>query len=150
MHIELGKILLTDIFRAASIANNTAFQPDSVIAKRSYRSKIVAYKKNRAPLLKLSQETHALLRKESVTNRQRLIDNQNISIDMSNNGERQTSLHPTGIGLYGLLDEISQLREINDFLKAFFNAGLLQLEQAGVQVDIFAPTELRIKPRTQL
>jgi hypothetical protein len=110
----------------------------------------MAHKNDCAPALKGSQETHALLRKNHVPDRQRLVNDEHVCINVSNDSERQPKSHSTGIGLYRLIDKVSDVCESRYVIKPGSDLIPGKTQNRAIKVDIFAPCELRIETASQL
>ena len=105
---------------------------------------------DRPRLLELAQEAHALLSEEHVADRQRLVDHQDVGIDMGDDRECKADVHATRIGLYRLLDEVTDVGERDDRFEALVDLGARKPQHHAAHVDVLAPRELGIEARTKL
>ena len=56
------------------------------------------------------------MRKESISDGQRFVYNQDIRVNMGNYGEGKTYRHAAGVTLDGLVDEFANIRESDDVI----------------------------------
>ena len=106
---------------------------------------------SRVPLfLNVAQEAHALLGEERVAHRQRLVDDQDVGVDVGHHSECQADHHPARIGLDRLVDELADVGELDDAVVARVDLRRRQAQDRAVQIDVLAPGELRVEARAQL
>ena len=94
---------------------------------------------------KLVHAFHAFALKCHVANRQGFIDNQDIGAHHGGDGKGQPHIHARGIGLDRAIDEIVQLGELDDVSFEFGNIVVGHTQQRGIEIDIAATGEFRMK-----
>ena len=79
-----------------------------------------------------------------------LIHDQDLRLHIDGQGKCQTDEHTAGIGLHRLVDKISDIRKIQDFLKLCIHFLLGKAHHGAVHVDIFNSRVVHIETSTQL
>jgi hypothetical protein len=69
------------------------------------------------PFSEFPDKAHTFLREDSIANSKGLIDNQNICINMRDNGKSQSDIHPTGIIFDWLINEITNIGKFHNIIK---------------------------------
>ena len=97
-------------------------------------------------MLELLNPANAALLKEKITDRQRLVDDQDVGIHVDGYGEGKPDEHAAGIGLYRTIDEIAYFRELFNRRDPLPRLYIGKTENGRVKEDVLAPGELRIEP----
>ena len=84
----------------------------------------MADEEQRPALLECAQEAHALLHEARVADGQRLVDHQDVGIDVRHHGEREPHDHAGRVGLDRLLDEVADVGERADGVEPRLDLGL--------------------------
>lgn len=92
----------------------------------------------------------ALALKRGVTNRQNLVNDQNVRIDVDGHREGQPCLHPARIRPHRLVDKVADVREGSDRVKTATNFVVAHPDHGGVHEHVFPAGELRIEAGPQL
>ena len=98
----------------------------------------------------LAELVEALVREALVADRQHLVDEQHVGIDVDRHGEAETHVHAGRVGLHRRVDEILQLRELDDLVEAPRDLALRQAEHDAVDEDVLAAGDLGMKAGAQL
>ena len=85
-----------------------------------------------------------------VAHGQRLVDDQDVGIDMGHHGKREADLHAARIRLDRVLDEIADVGELADAVIARFDLARRQSQQLRIEQDVLAPGELGIEAGAEL
>ena len=96
-------------------------------------------KKEDPPLPEFLEEAHALLHEKHIPDRQGLINNQDVGIDMDDHRKREADIHPTRIGFDRLLHEITDIGEGRNLVKALIDHLLGNPQNRCIHVDILPP-----------
>ena len=98
----------------------------------------------------LSELVEALVREAFVADREHLVDEQHVGIDVDCHRESEAHVHPGRIGLHRRIDELAQLGEVDDLVEAILDLALGQAEHDAVDEDVLAPGNLRVEAGSQL
>ena len=85
-----------------------------------------------------------------VTDGQRLVDNEDVGVNVDVDRKAQTHFHTAGVGADRLIDIVAQLREIDDSLLDLADVGVLQAEDVAFEVNVLAAGHLGGEARGQL
>ena len=104
--------------------------------------------KQQGPLLtEAPQKAHAFLHKVCIAHGQRLIDDQYIRIDMCYYGKSEPHHHTTRVGLDRLIQEITNICELDDTFEPLFDGILIKAQNRGIQNYVLTAGKLRIESR---
>jgi len=78
-----------------------AVEPQHAVAQVGHRGRVVADEQQRAALLEFAQEAHALLHEARVADGQRLVDDEDVGVDVRHDGEREPHRHAGRVRLDG-------------------------------------------------
>src|SRR5262245_33528475 len=96
-------------------------------------------------MLQLQDAPNTSLLKKNVTDREGFVDDQDIRIHVYRDGECETNKHTAGVGLYWAIDEITYFGKLFNQRDPLASLGIREPEDGGVEVNILATRELRIK-----
>ena len=116
---------------------------DDIERMRHQENRLVA-----APKLRKLVET--LHRERLVTDGQHLVDEQHLWVDVNRDGEPEPHVHARRVGLDRCVDEVFELGEFHDFVKALHDFALRQAEHDAVDEDVFAARDLGMKACAEL
>ena len=85
-----------------------------------------------------------------VANRQDLIDNQDVRIDVNGDREAQPHIHPGRVGFHRGINEGFEFREPDDFVETFGDLPLAESKHDAVDEDVLATRNLGVKACAQL
>src|SRR5262245_42418376 len=95
--------------------NLAVVHPDRSIRQAPHRLEVMRYEKNRDALLfHLLNASNAALLKENVSDRKRLVDDENVRIKVDRNGKRQPNEHAARIRFHRPVDELADFRKLFD------------------------------------
>ena len=98
----------------------------------------------------LLHEGIALLLKEDIADRERLIDNQNFRFEADHDRKGETGKHTARIGLDRLSHVLADVREVHDFLDFLLHLLVGEAAHGAVQEDVLIARVLRIKTGAEL
>ena len=119
--------------------------------KGLYSRHIVAHKQHRPAMpghiLHLAE---ALLLKLGVADRQHLVDDQNLRLQMRRHREREPHIHAAGIALHRRIEEFLHFGEGDDLVELALDLGAAHAEDGAVEEDVLAARQLRVKAGADL
>ena len=92
----------------------------------------------------------ALLLERGVADREHLVDEQDLGLEVRRDGERQPHIHAARVAFDRRVDEALDLGERDDLVELARDLGALHAEDGAVQVDVLAPGQLRVKAGADL
>ena len=92
----------------------------------------------------------ALLLERLVADREHLVDEQDVGLDVDGDGEAEAHVHARRVVLHRRVDELLELGEGDDLVEARLDVALGQAEDRAVEVDVLAPGELGVEAGAQL
>src|SRR5207248_9570164 len=92
----------------------------------------------------------AFLLKRHVANRKNFIDDQDLRIEMSGNGEGQAYIHPAGIAFYRRVKKLFNFSKRDDAVKVAFDFLPAHAQDAAVHEDVFTTGQFGMKTRSHL
>ncbi len=110
--VKLGEVGIGDGLGRAVLHQRPAVEPDRAIAQREHRRAVVTDEEQRSALGEIAQEAHAFLDEEGVSDRQGLVDDEDVGIDMRDHRECEPDRHAARIGLDRLIDEVAEPGEL--------------------------------------
>jgi hypothetical protein len=93
--------------------------------------------------------THAALSKVDIAHRERFVHQEKFGFQVDGDRESQADQHAAGIGLYWLVNEVSDFCEIFDVWEPALDLLSGEAEEGRIKQDILPPAEVRIESRTQ-
>src|SRR5438046_691390 len=101
-------------------ANGTIMKPNHRLAERPNGTRTMTYKKYRAaPTRYILHLAQTFLLETRVPNRQYLIHDENLRLQMSRDRERESNIHSTAVALHRCIEELFYLSKSDDLVKAF-------------------------------
>ena len=85
-----------------------------------------------------------------VADREHLVDEQDLRLQVRRDGEREPHVHPARVALDGRVHEALDPGELDDLVEALRDLAALHAEDRAVQVDVLAPGELRMEAGADL
>ena len=98
----------------------------------------------------LRELVEALVREAFVADGQHFVDQQHVGIDVDGHGEAEPHVHARRVGLHRRVDELPQLRELDDLVEAPLDLALRQAEHDAVDEDVLAAGDLRVEAGAEL
>ena len=80
-----------------------------------------------------------------VADREDLVDEEDLRVDVDGHGEAQPNVHPRRVVLHRRVDERLELGEADDVVEDPVDLGVLEPEDRPVEVDVLTAGELRVK-----
>ena len=144
------QIVIDDANGIADCRGRAVIEPHSAIAEIPHLIELMRDEDQRhAAILHLLNLGDAFLRKLFVADRQDLIDQQNLGIDVHGHGESEPDVHARRVGLHRLIDEFADARELDDRVEALLDLALGKAEHDAVDDDVLAAGDLGMKPCAQ-
>ena len=109
----------------------------------------MAHENECSALQKAAQVAHALLDEEGVTHSERLIDYQDIRVDIRDDCKGESHEHAAGIGFQRLVDKLTDVGKGHDVLVSRLNLRGRKAQYGRIHVHVLAARELWIKPRAE-
>ena len=111
----------------------------------------VRAEEDRLPLLlELADLVDALLLKVAVADRQRLVDDEDVGIDVDGDRERQPHVHAGRVRLHRPVEERAELGELQDRRQPLLHLGGREPEDGGVERGVVAAGELGMEAGAEL
>ncbi len=85
-----------------------------------------------------------------VSDREHLVDQQDVRVDVHRHREPEPDQHARRVELHLVVDEVLELRERDDVVERGVGLPARQAEERGVEVDVLAPGELGVEPGAEL
>src|SRR5690242_10219600 len=92
----------------------------------------------------------ALALKRNVTNREHLVHDEDLWLQMGRDRKGQTHIHATRVALDWSLDKPFDLRERNDFIELAVDLRFPHAKQSAAEIDVFAPGQLWVEASADL
>ena len=93
---------------------------------------------------------HALLLELRVADREHLVDQQDVGVDVDRHREAEAHVHARRVVLHRLVDELLEPGEVDDLVEPRVDLPLATAEDRAVQVDVLAAGQLGVEARPQL
>ena len=106
-------------------------------------------KQGLAGALEPDDAIEALGLKRLISHREDLVDNQDVGIDVHGDGKGQPHVHAARVRAEGLMDEIADSGEFDDFVEAGFGLPAAQSQESGIQEDVFRSGQIRMEAGAQ-
>ena len=88
---------------------------------------------------------NTLLLEKHISDRECLVNDENIRVEHNLDCKRQSYHHSAGIGFYRLVYKITDIGKLNDFLIFRFDISIGKTEYSGVHPNIVTSGKLRIE-----
>src|SRR6185295_17883865 len=96
------------------------------------------------------EPVHALFLEIAVAHRERLVDDQDVGLDLRRDREAQAHRHAGRVDLDRLVDKVAELAELEDRRGLLADLLFREAEHRGVEHDVLPAGELRMEPRAEL
>ena len=148
MHAE--QVLLDHFLGAAEHRHAPGFQQDRALAECAQGIEVVADEQQcGATRQDLLDAAHRLGLERGVADRQRLVDDQDVGVDVHLHREREAQGHARAVGLDRLVDVVADVGERDDVAEQGIDARGRQAQDGAIDVDVLAPGQLWIEARAQ-
>ena len=98
----------------------------------------------------LAHLAEALALEGRVADREHLVDDQDLRLEVRGDGEREAELHAARVALDGRVDEPLDLRELDDLVELALDLPPLHAEDRAVEEDVLAPGQVGVEARADL
>jgi hypothetical protein len=140
-----------DLARFADVHHIPAFHQHRAVAEALDRTHVMSDEHDRPSLLFQPRElVEALLLKGGVPDREDLVDQDDLGLDLDRDGEGEPDLHTRGVVLQLQVHELLELREGDDLVEAGFGLLPRQAEHDRVDDHVVACGEFRVEPHAEL
>ena len=150
----VDKDLLVDIDHPLGIAFcllMSLVEKNDTVTVLGYRAEVMADEEDRLPgLLELLELVVALGLEEDVTDGESFIDDEDLRVDIDRDGKGEADEHTGGIGLHGLIDEITDVRERDDVVEPRIHLLAGESHDRPVHIDVLEPCIFLIETSAQL
>ncbi len=144
-----GVVGLADGLGVSDLFHSAGFEPDHPFAEVHDCGGVVADEEDGSGLTKCSEEAHAFLLEESVANGECLVDDEDVGIDVGDDGEGEPNVHAAGVSFDGLIDVVADVGESGDAVEALGDLGVREAINSAIEIDIFAAGEFGVEARTE-
>src|SRR5262249_31745031 len=121
------------------------------LAERLDDGHVVAHEEDGPALARDSGHlSEALLLEGEVADREDLVDEQDLRLEVRGHRERDSDGHAARVALHGRVEELIDLRERDDLVEPALDLPLLQTEDRAVQIDVLPSRELGMEPDPDL
>jgi hypothetical protein len=128
-----------------------SFEEHSSLAQSLDHSEVVRYEDDGSSLLRnLAHLSKRFALEGGVSYGQDLVDQKNLGLEMSGDGEGQSDRHAARVTLDGCVEESLELGEVDDLVESSLDLGAPHPEDRAVQVDVLPSRQLRMKARPHL
>ena len=100
--------------------------------------------------LELADPFEALALEGLVADREHLVDEQQLGLDVHRDRESEPHVHPRRVVLHLRVDELLELGEGDDLVETAFEVVLRHAEERAVEEDVLAAGEILLETRAQL
>ena len=115
------------------------------------RVEVVAHEQDRAPLGgHVAHLAQALRLERGVADREHLVHEQDLGLEVRRDGERQAQVHAARVALHRRVDEPLDLGEGDDLVELARDLRAAHAEDRAVEVDVLAPGELGMEAGAHL
>ena len=126
-------------------------EPHRVVAQVFDQAERVCHQQHGlAATPELGELVQALVREALVADRQHLVDEEHIGLDVNRHREPQAHIHAGRVRLDGGVDEFPELREVDDVVEAIVNLTLRQAQHDPVDEDVLAPGDFGMESGAEL
>ncbi len=148
---DVGEIGTHDPLGVARSTHPSAVEPQRLVAESLHEVERVGHQQNRpAAPLELAELVEALVGEPRVADREHLVDQQHVGIDMDGDGKPEPHVHPGRVRLHRRVDEVLQFRELDNLVKPPADVALAEAEHDAVDEDVLAAGNLGVKSGPQL
>ena len=103
---------------AGHLGDPPALEPQRAPAQRLDRDQVVTHEQHGAVLPRhIADLAEAFLLERRIADRQDLVDEQDLGLEMRGNGEGQPKIHPARVALHRRVDESFDLGEVDDLVE---------------------------------
>ena len=146
-----GEIVGDDLRRVAQLAHASLVEPEAAVGERRDRRHVVADEQHRPPCARdLAHLAEALALERRVADREHLVDDQDLRLQVRGDGEREAQLHAARVALDGRVDEPLDLGELDDLVELALDLPPLHAEDRAVEEDVLAARQLGMEARADL
>ena len=150
-HLDVLLVLGGDRGCRPEAREPAGLQVEGLIAQRADEILVVRHDQDGAAgLLDLVEPVHALALERRVADREDLVDDQDLRIEMHGDGEREPGIHAAGIGLHRPLEILADVGEAHDVVELALDLGFVHAEQLAVDHQIVVAAELGVEAGAKL
>ena len=137
--------------RQTIVPNAPSFNPDQAVTNSIHLFHSMWYDHDRRPLLLyFAQTLETLFLKPGIPNSKNLINQQNVSIDIDCYCKCKPHIHSRRICSNRIVNKLLQLCKTDNLRQPPVNLPSFQAKNCRIDIDIFPPAHVRVKPRSQL
>ena len=126
-------------------------QQDRPVAQPLDGLRVVRDEEDRpAAALELGDLAEALALELLVADREHLVEQQDVGLDVRGDGEAEAHVHPGGVGPHGQVDELLELGERDDLVHHLADARAREAVDRAVQEDVLAAGEVGVEAGAEL
>ena len=125
--------------------------PQRLVAEALDQTERVRHEQDCLPAApELGELVEALVGESLVADREHLVHEQHVGIDVNRHGEPEPHVHAGRVRLHRRVDELAQLGELDDLVEALLDLALGQPEHDAVDEHVLAAGDFRVKAGAEL
>ena len=141
-----GQVRLNHCAGIAVFANRPFVDPDCARAQILDRGQIVRYEQDGAPAgMHVAHGPEAFLLKPGIANREHLIDQHHVGLQMGGYGKAQPQAHARGVSFHGCIEEPVHAGKVDDRIQPGIDLPLLHAQDGPVEINVFPAGEFLVK-----
>ena len=138
-------VLREDVLDRALGHDLALVEHDPAVAQGLDGGQVVGHEQNgRSGLNELVHPRHASILEHRVADRERLVDDEDLRLEVRSDREAESQLHPRRVVLDLCVDRLLELRERHDVVEAATDLPARDAEDAPVEPDVLAAGELEV------
>src|SRR4029077_3608094 len=148
---DLLVIRVDDVVRGAFRPDDSLVKPDRALAETRDRTEVVRHEHDR--LLRrteLADLGEALVLEVLVADREHLVDEEDVRLEMHRDREAEAHVHAVRIGLHGRVEEAADVGELLDRGHGPVHVLPREPEEGAVEVGVLSTAEIRVESRADL
>ena len=149
--LDVGQVPLHDPRRVADGPALSGFEPHSLVAEALHHRQPVGDEQDGlAAPFELGELIETLQAEPCITDREHLVHQENVGVDVDRHGEPEPHVHAGRVCLDRRVDEVFQLRKFHDLVETVADLTTGQPQHDAVDEHVLATGDLRVEPGAQL
>ena len=148
---RLGQVLRHDGLDGAVGSDAALLEQDCPVAERPDRRHVVADEEDGTSLARdLAHLPQALRLELGVADREHLVDDEDVGVEVSGHREREPHVHPARVALHRRVDELLDAGEVDDLVELGGDLGPAHAENRPVQVHVVPAGQVLVEAGADL
>ncbi|CAA9406152.1 MAG: hypothetical protein AVDCRST_MAG64-1988 [uncultured Phycisphaerae bacterium] len=149
--VRQGQVLLDALLGSKPFAGDAVLDEDHLRTQAGDRVHVVADEQNRAALPHdVAHLPKALALERRVADREHLVDDQDLRLQVGRDRERQPDVHAAAVALDRRVEELLDLAERDDLVELALDLGAAHPEDRAVEEDVLAAGQLGVEAGADL